>query len=303
MKALIQIVFLVVAISANGQRIITAGSAITETVCALGDCSKIVASDRTSLYPAEIQKLPSIGYRTSISAEGIISLKPTLFIVEADYVKAEVIEQIKSAGITVVAIERTFSFEGTKDLIQRIAVALNRNTEGVKLIAKIEGELAEVKKIVARSNTTPRVLCVFNRDKNALNIAGTNTLSEILKYVGAVPAVSGVEGYKPLNTETLITSKADFLLMFENGVQALGGIEGVLTIPHLVRVIFRADNRLVLPASLLGGPVLLLFADLLARTLVAPSELPIGVVTALVGAPFFIFLLIRANKKNELNSK
>ena len=86
---------------------------------------------------------------------------------------------------------------------------------------------------------------------------------------------------------------------------SLAGIIGFigLVVPHLVRVVFRADNRLVLPASLLGGPVLLLFADLLARTLVAPSELPIGVVTALIGAPFFIFLLIRANKKNELNSK
>ncbi|MBN8653265.1 MAG: iron ABC transporter permease [Cytophagales bacterium] len=82
---------------------------------------------------------------------------------------------------------------------------------------------------------------------------------------------------------------------------SLAGIIGFigLVVPHLVRVIFRADNRLVLPASLLGGPILLLLADLLARTLVAPTELPIGVVTALIGAPFFIFLLVRANHKNE----
>ncbi|MCW5911084.1 MAG: iron ABC transporter permease [Cyclobacteriaceae bacterium] len=84
---------------------------------------------------------------------------------------------------------------------------------------------------------------------------------------------------------------------------SLAGIIGFigLVVPHLVRVVFRADNRLVLPASLLGGPVLLLLADLLARTLVAPTELPIGVVTALIGAPFFIFLLVRANHKNDFN--
>ena len=228
------ILFLLLAFSVfstQAQRIITAGSAITETVCALGDCSKIVASDRTSLYPAEIQKLPSIGYRTSISAEGIISLKPTLFIVEQDYVKAEVIDQIKSTGITVLAMDRTFSWEGTQELIQKIATALNRQTEGKKLIAKIESELSEAKKIISQSGTTPRVLCVFNRDKSALNIAGSQTFSEILKYAGATPAVTGVAGYKPLSTETLITSKADFILMFENGVQALGGVEGVLAIP------------------------------------------------------------------------
>lgn len=231
MRYILQLALLLTCFSAHGQRIITAGSAITETVCALGECAKIVASDRTSLYPTEIQKLPSIGYRTGISAEGIISLKPTLFIVEADYVKPEVIEQIKSAGITVVAIDRKFSFEGTQELIQKIATTLNKQEEGKKLISKIESELAEATKIVSQSNTTPRVLCVFNRDKASLNIAGTNTFSEILTYVGAVPAVTGVDGYKPLSTETLITSRADFLLMFENGVQALGGVEGVLTIP------------------------------------------------------------------------
>ncbi|MBX2901050.1 MAG: iron ABC transporter permease [Cyclobacteriaceae bacterium] len=86
---------------------------------------------------------------------------------------------------------------------------------------------------------------------------------------------------------------------------SLAGIIGFvgLVVPHLVRVVFRADNRLVLPASVLGGPVLLLAADMLARTLVAPSELPIGVVTALVGAPFFIFLLQKANQRKELNSR
>jgi iron complex transport system substrate-binding protein len=231
MRYFIQFTLLIATLSANGQRIITAGSAITETVCALGDCSKIVASDRTSLYPTEIQKLPSIGYRTSISAEGIISLKPTLFIVEQDYVKTEVIDQIKSTGITVVAIDRTFSWEGTQDLIQKIAAVLNRQPEGKKLIAKIESELNDAKKIISQSNKAPRVLCVFNRDKSALNLAGAKTFSEILKYTGAVPAVTGAEGYKPLSTETLITSQADFLLMFESGVQALGGVEGVLAIP------------------------------------------------------------------------
>lgn len=75
-----------------------------------------------------------------------------------------------------------------------------------------------------------------------------------------------------------------------------------LVVPHLIRVTFHADNRLILPASILGGPILLILADLVARTIVAPSELPIGVVTALVGAPFFIFLLIRSKKKKELIS-
>jgi iron complex transport system substrate-binding protein len=62
--------------SQSGDRIIIAGSAMTETVCALGDCNKIVASDRTSLYPAEIQALPSIGNRTTKNLMNEIAIVP-----------------------------------------------------------------------------------------------------------------------------------------------------------------------------------------------------------------------------------
>jgi iron complex transport system permease protein len=83
---------------------------------------------------------------------------------------------------------------------------------------------------------------------------------------------------------------------------SLSGIIGFigLVIPHLVRVLFRADHRLVLPASLIGGALLLILADVIARTIVRPSELPIGVVTALIGAPFFVMLLLNAKSKQEI---
>lgn len=83
---------------------------------------------------------------------------------------------------------------------------------------------------------------------------------------------------------------------------SLAGIIGFigLVVPHVIRTVFHADNQLVLPASALGGALLLLFADIVSRTIVSPAELPIGVVTALIGAPFFIMLLIQAKRKHEL---
>jgi iron complex transport system permease protein len=64
-------------------------------------------------------------------------------------------------------------------------------------------------------------------------------------------------------------------------------------VPHLLRMVFGPDHRFLLPASALGGAILLVAADALARTVVAPGELPIGVLTALVGGPFFLWLLLR----------
>lgn len=66
-----------------------------------------------------------------------------------------------------------------------------------------------------------------------------------------------------------------------------------LVVPHMVRLLSGPDHRVLLPASLLAGASLLLFADLIARLALAPAELPIGIVTAFIGAPFFLFLLLR----------
>jgi iron complex transport system permease protein len=76
-------------------------------------------------------------------------------------------------------------------------------------------------------------------------------------------------------------------------VVSFSGIIGFvgLIVPHLMRMILGPDHRLLIPASALGGAVFLIAADTLARTIISPSELPVGVITAFLGAPFFIYLL------------
>lgn len=80
---------------------------------------------------------------------------------------------------------------------------------------------------------------------------------------------------------------------------AFSGIIGFigLIVPHLMRMAFGADYRRLLPLSLLGGAAVLLLADVLARVVMAPQELPVGIVTALAGVPFFLWVLRRA--KNQ----
>jgi iron complex transport system permease protein len=66
-----------------------------------------------------------------------------------------------------------------------------------------------------------------------------------------------------------------------------------LVVPHLVRLSFGSDNRLVVPAAALAGASFVILADTLARTVIAPRELPVGAITALIGAPLFVYLLKR----------
>jgi len=66
-----------------------------------------------------------------------------------------------------------------------------------------------------------------------------------------------------------------------------------LLVPHVMRMMFGTDYRLLIPASALGGAILIVLADTLARTVVAPTELPVGAMTAIAGAPVFIYLMRR----------
>jgi len=77
-------------------------------------------------------------------------------------------------------------------------------------------------------------------------------------------------------------------------VVAVGGLIGFvgLLVPHLVRLLVGPDNRALLPLSALAGALLLTLADVLARLVIAPAELPLGVVTALVGGPFFLMMIV-----------
>ncbi len=76
---------------------------------------------------------------------------------------------------------------------------------------------------------------------------------------------------------------------------AVGGVIGFvgIIVPHLLRIAVGPSHRLLLPASMLFGGAMLVLADTAARTLAAPAELPIGIVTAAIGSPFFIYILLR----------
>ncbi|GLQ04788.1 FecCD family ABC transporter permease [Sneathiella chinensis] len=79
---------------------------------------------------------------------------------------------------------------------------------------------------------------------------------------------------------------------------AVSGIIGFigLVVPHLIRLLFGSDHKLLIPASALFGASLLVLADTVARTVVAPTEMPVGILTSLVGGPFFLWLLVKQSR-------
>jgi ABC-type Fe3+-siderophore transport system permease subunit len=113
--------------------------------------------------------------------------------------------------------------------------------------------------------------------------------------VGAVVAiVTGLVGFGHWGVALPAFAAGVVALLTAAAVSVAGAIGFVgLLVPHLIRMITGPGHRLLLPASTLGGAVVLTAADLFCRTVVAPAEIPLGSVTALLGGPFFFWLLVR----------
>ncbi|ABB14792.1 FecCD family ABC transporter permease [Carboxydothermus hydrogenoformans] len=120
-------------------------------------------------------------------------------------------------------------------------------------------------------------LFIFARDLNAMSF-GDDTAVQL-----------GVEVNKK---RVLFLMLASFLTAGAVSFSGTIGFVG-LVVPQVVELIFGKDFRLLIPLSTLAGAILLVFADALARSILAPAELPVGVITAFIGAPFFAYLFIR----------
>lgn len=108
-------------------------------------------------------------------------------------------------------------------------------------------------------------------------------------------------GHLGVDVERLKRRLTFLVVLAAGAAAALAGIIAFigLIVPHLIRLWAGPDHRTLLPASALLGALLLLLADTAARTLLAPTELPIGILTALVGGPFFLALLLRYRREAE----
>jgi len=124
---------------------------------------------------------------------------------------------------------------------------------------------------------------------------GYATLPRTLDLITLGPDAAAARGVDVARAERVALVSAS---LSTGAAVSLGGPIGFIgiVVPHLVRMLVGADHRLVLPAAALFGAAFLIGCDLLARTIAAPVELPVGIVTAMIGGPFFLWLLLRRTR-------
>jgi iron complex transport system substrate-binding protein len=244
--------------AAPARRVVSVGGAITEIVYALGGERELVGVDTTSLYPAAARVLPSVGYARALSAEGVLSLAPSLLLATREAGPPAVMAQLRGAGVPVQTLDNARSFDGVVDAVRRVATWIGREREGRALAAQLDQQWSTTQRHVqARRNgqPAPRVLFVLSHSLAQVRIAGRDTAADaVVTLAGGANAFGEVSGYKPLSPEAAIAAAPTHILTTDQGLQAAGGIAGLLKAPGLAATpAGRARRVLTLDALLLLG--------------------------------------------------
>lgn len=200
--------------------IVSLNGTLTEILVELGKEKEIVGVDVTSTFPKSIENKVQLGHVSRLNTEQIIALHPTHVFVFREDLSPALKQQLNQAKINIVAIERTYSVQGTIQVVKEVAEALQEQEKGKELAERIR----RTSKVNANSiSKKPKVLFVYARGAGTLMVAGAKTpLDKMIQLAGGTNAAVGFEDYKPLTSEAVIAAQPDVILMFDSGMQSLG---------------------------------------------------------------------------------
>ncbi len=162
----------------DSSRIVSLGGTITETVFALGAGERVVGVDASSSFPETVNQLPKVAYHRRLSAEGVLSLRPTLVIATTEAGPPEAIQQLKSAGVTVLVLPHEPTVENAIAKIERIAAALDIQARGAALIQALKEELNQVQSSIPQNAAQAKILFLYARGQGTLMVAGQDTSAD-----------------------------------------------------------------------------------------------------------------------------
>ncbi|ASU22364.1 hemin ABC transporter substrate-binding protein [Vibrio qinghaiensis] len=218
------------------ERIISAGSAVTEILVALGAQNKLVAVDVTSEIPNDLA-LPKIGYHRQLSAEGLLALAPTQLIGSSEMGPESTLQQLKGAGVNVEVVNDESTPHGLLARIDQIATLADAKPQAKALKQQVQSTIAALTHHQSTHKTPKKVLFLLIHEGRAANVAGSDTTpNSIIELAGAVnPAAEQVTSYKPLSMEAIIEMQPDVILVSGRSYEKLGGADAILqSIPTLV---------------------------------------------------------------------
>jgi iron complex transport system substrate-binding protein len=227
-------------------RVIAAGGVVTEILYALGAQDSIVGVDATSLHPpSALKDKPNVGYVRALSAEGVLSLKPTRIIAIESAGPPDVMRLLREAGVPLATIPEDYSEAGVTARIKAVGRAVARDLPALALAEATARRFAQLAQVRTRIERPRRVLFVLAlRDGRPL-VGGRNSGADaIIRLAGGVNAADSVDGYKPMGEEAVIGAAPDVILMMDRGAHAVAADE-LFRLPSFSATPAAANRRLV----------------------------------------------------------
>jgi iron complex transport system substrate-binding protein len=232
----------------DASRILPLNGGIAEIVFTLGLGDRVVGRDITATF-AEAKKLPQVTKAHDVSAESVLSLRPTVVLADTDTGPSEAIDQIRDAGVPVVVLDPATKLSDVATRTTRVAEALGVPDAGKALNSRIAKDLAAAKAAVPKGSE-PKVAFLYMRGSAAVYLMGGkgSGADSLIEAAGAVDA--GVEmgldkPFTPLTSEALIAAEPDVILMMTKGLESVGGIDGLVRIPGIAETPAGMNRRVV----------------------------------------------------------
>lgn len=198
-------------------RIVAIGGSITEIFFALGEESRLVARDSTSVYPDAAFGLPDVGYMRQLSPEGVLSVNPSAIVALEGSGPREAVEVLKKAKVPFLTVPERFDREGIVDKIRIVGKAIGQEKKAADLSAAVDRDLAAAEAKARSIAEKQRVLFVLSAQDGRILASGTGTAADgIIRLAGGENAVAGFEGYKQMSEEAIATAAPDLILMMRN---------------------------------------------------------------------------------------
>jgi iron complex transport system substrate-binding protein len=214
----------------DSTKIVSLNGTVSEILAGLGLEKNIVGTDITSNFPLTLKNKPKIGHNRNINAEGVLALQPDLVIGIKKDVPETLVAQFKAAGVRLLLMDLDYSKKGAASLIHSLSDSLQYAAKGDSLIKALNADLARVTPPKDSINN-PRVLFIYARGTGTMMVGGTGTqVEKAIKLAGGRNAITEFPDYKPLTAEALVKSNPDVILLFDSGLQSLGGANGLLKV-------------------------------------------------------------------------
>lgn len=257
----------------NKTRIVCVSKQLNEMIFALGAGGNIVGIDLSSTYPPELKNLPTVGYHRMLSAEGIISLNPTIVFHDGNIGPDNVIPQLEKVGIPIKKFPSSSTIDSAKVLMRMLGKEFNAEAKAEELCKKLDEDLLKAAEKLKEYKTKPRVLIIhYGRANNNYFVMGRrgnqNTLIEMAGGVNAADS----SGFRLLSSESIAASQPDIILATDFGFDLQGSTEKFVELPGIGLTpaaknnkIFRVEEHDMVYFGPRTGEILLMLMDLIHK--------------------------------------